>query len=57
MSFIRRFFNSFEKLPTNKVVRVTGFFIAPIFLLVALEVMHFSDITAFPAFYGTGPRW
>lgn len=51
MSFIKRFFNSFEKLPTNKIVRVTGFFIAPIFLLVALEVMHFSDITAFPAYF------
>lgn len=51
MSFTKGIFKFFDKMKSNRTARIVGFLFAPLFLLVALEVMHFSDITAIPAYF------
>ncbi len=51
LSFLKKGKIQIEQAKNHKLMRMIGFFIAPLFILVALEIMHFSDIRAIPSYF------
>lgn len=51
LSFIKKEKEQIANSKNHKIVRIIGFFVLPLFILIALEAMHFSDIRAIPSYF------